>query len=122
MPADFTVFGDSCPGEKKVLAVKVQCSRQESPEESQEASAIHVAPAQTVVYRHSVTIPVGTAATVVIPALVKPASATVTEGGKPLWKNNAFVPGVDGVGSAGPTPEAIHLAVAQGSYVFELLA
>ena len=116
MPADFTVFGDSCPGEKKVLAVKVQCSGQES----QEASAM--APAQTVVYRHSVTIPVGTAATVVIPALVKPASATVTEGGKPVWKNNAFVPGVDGVGSAGATPEAIHLAVAQGSYVFELLA
>ena len=120
MPADFTVLGDTCPGEKKVLAVKVQCSAQESPEESQEASAI--APAQTVVYRHSVTIPVGTAATVVIPALVKPASATVTEGGKPVWKNNAFVPGVDGVGSAGATPEAIHLAVAQGSYVFELLA
>ena len=112
MPADFTVFGDACPGEKKVLAVKVQCSGQDS----QEASAI--ASAETVVYRHSVTIPVGTAATVVIPALVKPASATVTEGGKPVWKNNAFVSGVAGVTSGAAVGGAISLEVGSGTYAF----
>ena len=118
MPADFTVLGDTCPGEKKVLAVKVQCSGQESPE----ASAI--APAQTVVYRHSVTIPVGTAAQVVVPIPVGTAASavTITEGGRSVWAAGAFVPGVDGVGSASATAGAIQLAVAQGSYVFELLA
>ena len=120
MPADFTVFGDACPGEKKVLAVKVQCSGQESPEESQDA----MAPAQTVVYRHSVTIPVGTAAQVVVPIPVGTAASavTITEGGRSVWAAGAFVPGVDGVGSAGANAGAIQLAVAQGSYVFELLA
>ena len=122
MPADFTVFGDACPGEKKVLAVKVQCSGQESPEASQDASAM--ASAQTVVYRHSVTIPVGTAAQVVVPIPVGTAASavTITEGGRSVWAAGAFVPGVDGVGSAGAAPGAIQLAVAQGSYVFELLA
>ena len=104
-----------------MLAVKVQCSGQESPEESPEASTI--APALTVVCRHSVTIPVGTAAQVVVPTLGHPLSAVrITEGGRSVWAAGAFVPGVDGVGSAGATAEAIQVAVAQGSYVFELLA
>jgi len=66
----------------------------------------------------SLTLPPNTAGTVVIPAPVKPASTTVTEGGKPVWKNNAFVSGVAGVTSGAAVDGAISLEVGSGTYAF----
>ena len=64
----------------------------------------------------SLTLPPNTAGTVVIPAPVKPASTTVTEGDKPVWKNNAFVSGVAGVTSGAAVDGASSLEVGSGTY------
>ena len=68
----------------------------------------------------------GVVADVVVPLRGKAAaSVIITEGGIPLWKNGEFsgagtVPGIT-AGSADETRGGVRLAVAQGTYTFQLL-
>ena len=65
------------------------------------------------------TIPVNGRASVVVPSMKAPSAVTITEGGKPVWSNNAFVPGVSGVtaGMAVGTT-AVAFTVGGGAYSF----
>ena len=66
----------------------------------------------------SVTIPLGAAATIGVPAA---SGATISEGGRVAWRGGAFVPGVRGITSAaavlGAEPR-VDFRVASGTYIF----
>lgn len=66
-----------------------------------------------------VDVPVGSVATVVLPKL-KLEEVEVTEGGRSLWRNGAYQPGVEGVDGASETPAAITIRCGSGHYAFEL--
>lgn len=122
IPVDFQLFGDTCDG-KKVLAVEVQCS------ESAAARPIATAQAAIVLYRHTVIVPPGSIANVDVPLLGHTIDEIpIMESGQLVWQNGSFIAGVEGV-KFGSTDidrlgavTAIRFAVAQGTYVFEVLA
>ena len=68
--------------------------------------------------RMEVTVPVGSSAEVVIPKL-NLRNVSVEEGGKPVWQDGAFRPGVSGVNTARETSNAVIVEIGSGSYVFE---
>ena len=44
----------------------------------------------------------------------------ITEGGVPVWKGDAFLPGADGVAAVKATEGGFAITVGSGRYVFEL--
>jgi len=68
--------------------------------------------------RMEVTVPVGSTAEVIIPKM-NLRNISVGEGGKPVWQDGAFRPGVPGVSAARETSSAVIVQVGSGSYVFE---
>jgi alpha-L-rhamnosidase len=66
----------------------------------------------------ALTLPTNTGGTVVFPAPIKPATTTVTEGGKTVWAANKFVSGVAGVLSGSVVDGVVTLEVGSGSYSF----
>ena len=66
-----------------------------------------------------VEIPANTTAQVGVPKLGR-TSVAVTEGGKTLWKNGAYLGRVDGIGAATEDGELVTFAVGSGSYTFEM--
>jgi len=64
-------------------------------------------------------VPVGSEAEVVIPKF-NLRHVRVTEGGKALWENGTFVPGVAGVGAAAEKDGAVRVKVGSGRYAFVL--
>ena len=105
IPATNVFFGgDPCLDVRKSLAVQATCSVS-SP------------------YTMSVTIPVGSTASVRVP-LPKgtPQNWTVTEGTATVWHNNAFVPGDPGVTGGQATATYIEFAVGSGQYTFSLVS
>ena len=121
IPVDFTIFGDTCDGKKK-LGVQVKCNGTAPPPSTPTPAPT---PPQSPVYRHSVVVPVGVAASVVVPLRGHDAGAvTITESGHLLWAHGQFVPGVVGIAS-GAVNEAhggVGFELSQGSYLLELLA
>ena len=67
-----------------------------------------------------VQLPVGAVADVRFPTLGTAAgTATITEGGKPVWTKGKFVPGaVEGITSAQASADAVVFAVTSGAYSF----
>jgi alpha-L-rhamnosidase len=63
----------------------------------------------------SISIPIGSAASVAVPLRH---SGTITEGGAPVFRDGAFVPGVEGVAGATASSSDVHLEVASGQYQF----
>jgi len=64
-------------------------------------------------------VPVGSEAEVVIPRF-NLRHVRVTEGGRAVWENGAFVPGVAGVAAAADKDGAIRVKVGSGRYAFVL--
>jgi alpha-L-rhamnosidase len=64
-------------------------------------------------------VPVGSSAEVVVPKF-KLRNVAVSEGGKAVWENGKFVPGVAGVEGAEDKDGAIRLTIGSGRYVFVL--
>jgi hypothetical protein len=64
-------------------------------------------------------VPVGSEADVVIPGF-KLRHVRVTEGGRTLWENGAYVPGVPGVAAAAGKDGAVRVKVGSGRYAFVL--
>jgi hypothetical protein len=117
IPVDFEKFGDTCNG-KKTLAVRVECSG------GRDNASMVLLTSLTSVYQHTVVLPVGVAASVVIPLRGHDAAAvTITESAQPLWNKGEFVSGIAGIsGGAMNKPQGgVQFEVVQGSYVFELL-
>jgi hypothetical protein len=114
VPVDFTIFGDTCVG-KKVLAVKVHCN--DSSHNPKPA-----APPTVVIYRHTVTIPVGVTAEVIVPLFGNsPSNVSISEQGHQVWRDGSFVRGgAEGVTSSAAAADGLHFIVVQGYYVFEL--
>jgi hypothetical protein len=96
-----TVFGDPCFDVVKHLAISASC----------ESSSLS----------HSVTIPVGSSATVVIPLLNNPIGS-ISESGTVFWVNGAYVPGVTGITNAALSADksSVNVSVGSGSYNFLL--
>ncbi len=71
-------------------------------------------------YALNATLPPGATATVVVPTLRPAAEALVEEGGEPVWRGGAFVPGVPGVaaGAASADGESVVLTVGSGVFSF----
>jgi alpha-L-rhamnosidase len=67
----------------------------------------------------NVSIPAGTEADICIPKLGS-IYLIVTESGTPVWKGNAYVPGVPGLTGGTDTPEAVILHAGSGSYTFAM--
>ncbi len=66
-----------------------------------------------------VIIPVNSAARVSLPTLGL-SNVSVSEGGAPIWQNNAYLAGRDGLTSAHARPGYIDIAIGSGKYHFEL--
>lgn len=64
-------------------------------------------------------VPVGSEAEVVIPKF-NLRHVRVTEGGRAVWENGAFVPGVAGVGAAADKDGAVRVKIGSGRYAFVL--
>ena len=64
-------------------------------------------------------VPVGSAAEVVIPKF-NLRNVRVTEGGKAVWENGKFVPGVAGVEGAADKDGAVRIKIGSGRYAFTL--
>ena len=84
---------------------------------------------QTALYRHTVTVPPGSVADVDVPLLGRStAEIAITESGRPVWQNGAFVAGVEGVSTGSISVDrlgaanAVRFTIAQGNYVLELSA
>jgi alpha-L-rhamnosidase len=69
--------------------------------------------------RVEVTVPVGSAAEVRLPKF-NLRDVLITEGGTPVWKGEAYLPGVAGVGGIKPAEDGYAISVGSGRYVFEL--
>lgn len=63
----------------------------------------------------SITIPLGSTASVAVPLQH---SGSITEGGRPVFRRGAFVPGVEGVTGATASSSGVDLDVASGQYQF----
>lgn len=72
------------------------------------------------VFNTQVTVPVNTTAKVSVPKLGLGAAA-VSEGGKPIWEEGMFRPGVAGIGAGEESGDAITFRVGSGSYNFRLV-
>ena len=66
-----------------------------------------------------VNIPVNSAARVSLPTLGL-SNVSVSEGGAPIWQDNAYLAGRDGLTSARARPGYIDIAIGSGKYHFEL--
>ena len=77
---------------------------------------------QTTALTMDIELPPNTAGTVVIPPSIKPATTTVAEGGKVVWKGGKFVIGVDGVTSGAVVDGAVTLEIGSGTYAFSATA
>jgi alpha-L-rhamnosidase len=66
-----------------------------------------------------VTIPAGARAKVCVPTMGLK-NVAVAEGGKPLWKNGAYVTGVVGISGASQSTDFIACEVGSGSYSFRM--
>jgi hypothetical protein len=66
----------------------------------------------------SITVPLGSAASVAVPLLRSGLSGRISEGGRLVWTDGAFVPGVEGVTGATASSGVVHLDVASGEYQF----
>ncbi len=79
-----------------------------------------------IVYEISVTVPVGSQATVLVPTFGAPVSSFVlTESGTSIWAKGGYVPGVPGVFGVSTTMDAAGETVAQvligsGTYNFQV--
>ena len=67
----------------------------------------------------AVEIPVNARAKVSVPKLGR-SKVMVSEGGSPVWRDGAFVPGVAGVTGATESDESVTFYAGSGSYRFEL--
>jgi alpha-L-rhamnosidase len=68
----------------------------------------------------NVTIPANTSATVSLPGSGT-GPVMITEGGKPLWSDGAYVGGVAGISGASEKREQIDVAVGSGTYSFSVI-
>jgi hypothetical protein len=66
----------------------------------------------------ALTLPPNTCGDVVVPAPVLPESSVITESGKVVWENGAFVAVGNGVRNGSATADGIHFAVGSGDYTF----
>jgi len=81
IPATIALFGDPCFGRPKFLAVSLGCGAGPTPP-----------PASTSLYRHRVTVPIGTTADIVIPLLGENERAIkIMESGIDVWRDGLFV-------------------------------
>lgn len=71
-------------------------------------------------FNMQVTIPVNTTAEISVPKLGLGAVA-VSEGGRPVWEEGLFRPGVAGIGAGEDSGDAIMFRVGSGSYHFRLV-
>ena len=71
------------------------------------------------VFNMQVTVPVNTTAEVSVPKLGLGAVA-VSEGGRPIWKEGMFRPGVAGIGAGEESGDTITFQVGSGAYNFRL--
>ena len=99
--ASDTVFGDPCYGTPKSLAIAATCLSSS--------------------FTHSVTIPVGSVATVTIP-LLDNTVGTISESGTAFWENNQYVSGVAGISGASLSADgsSVNVLAGSGSYSFLL--
>jgi alpha-L-rhamnosidase len=65
----------------------------------------------------NVSIPVGSEADISVPKLAL-TEVVVTESDKPLWRANAYVPGVPGITSGVDTGDSVTFRAGSGSYGF----
>ena len=87
--------------------------------------AVNVA-SNTSVLTLAVELPPGATARVSVPlhaaggARANAATATIAEGGAPIWRSGKFVPGVAGVSAAAPSVDGayVEFEVASGAYAF----
>ncbi|EGD77258.1 hypothetical protein PTSG_12712 [Salpingoeca rosetta] len=101
--AENAVFGgDPCPNVPKQLAVQ--------------ASGCNEAPPT---YQHSVTVPVGSIATVIVPTFGF-SSPRLTEGSAAIFKDGQYKPGVPGVDGVALHGNDLVVAVSSGTYAFTL--
>jgi uncharacterized protein GlcG (DUF336 family) len=68
----------------------------------------------------NVTIPANTSATVSLPGSGT-GPVMITEGGKPLWSDGAYVGGVAGISGASEKRERIDVALGSGTYSFSVI-
>lgn len=108
-----TDLADPCHGTVKHVAVSVECSAP--------PPAPGPAPSHPEV-RLAVMIPLGSAGSVRVPLVAKvgltPATATILEGTKPVWKGGAFVDGVVGISGAQADRDGVTFTTTSGSYEF----
>ena len=71
----------------------------------------------------SVTIPVGSRASVRVPLVPKvgllPKTVIITEGSAVVWKGGAYVPGTTGISGATADADGVAFSVVSGSYAFK---
>ena len=67
-----------------------------------------------------VTIPANSDAKIVVPEEQEMTTVTVREGGRVVWGNGKFVPGVPGITAATATSQAVEFSVGSGHYHFLL--
>jgi len=81
-------------------------------------------PCAVTLYTLSVTIPVGSTASVQIPTVEDASTVTIQETDNNIWTNNAFVPGVAGItaGAAMPGNTGIAFTVGSGTYSFAVIS
>jgi alpha-L-rhamnosidase len=99
--------GDPCLGVRKSLAVALlgPCSNAAPP-----------AP----VFSLSVELPPNAVGTAAVPTPGDPAASIITEGGVPVWRAGAFVPGVPGVAGATAEAAAVVFSLGSGAFSFEV--
>lgn len=70
-------------------------------------------------YTLSTTIPVNGVASVIVPTVISPATATITESGTPVWRAGAYVPGQTGItGATAGADNTVTFTVGSGTYTF----
>ena len=99
--------GDPCLGVRKSLAVALlgPCSNAAPP-----------AP----VFSLSVELPPNAVGTAAVPTPGDPAASTITEGGVPVWRAGAYVPGVPGIAGAAAESAAVVFSLGSGAFSFEV--
>lgn len=68
-----------------------------------------------------VVVPANASAAVIVPS-AGVACPVVSEGGRAVWKDGAYVPGVDGISGARAVPGGVELTVGSGRFAFDLAA
>ena len=106
-----TLFAPGCVTDTRLPSVAARITSVYGPIE---ASWSKTASTLTMV----LSLPPNTCGDVVLPAPVLPESSVITESGKVVWQNGAFVAVGNGVRNGSAATDRIHFAVGSGSYTF----